>query len=111
MRGTNETGKTMTAATGFVLPEPEIAAICRRYQVRELCLFGSAARGDMRLESDIDLLVDFLPEARPGLLRLSALMREFSGLFGRRVDLAVKPALKPFVRASVLAESHVIYAA
>lgn len=59
MTDTTETGKTMTAATGFVLPEPEIAAICRRYQVRELCLFGSAARGDMRLNSDVDLLVDF----------------------------------------------------
>jgi uncharacterized protein len=94
-----------------VLPEPEIAAICRRYQVRELCVFGSAARGEMRPESDVDLLVDFLPEARPGLLGLSAMMREFSSLLGRRVDLAVKPALKPYVRASVLADSQVIYAA
>jgi len=101
----------MIDATGFVLPGPEIAAICRRYQVRELCVFGSAARGEMRPNSDIDLLVDFLPEARPGLLGLSAMMREFSGLLGRRVDLAVKPALKPLVRTSVLADSHVIYAA
>ena len=55
--------------------------------------------------------MDFLPEARPGLLGLSAMMREFSGLLGRRVDLAVKPALKPMVRTSVLAGSHVVYAA
>jgi predicted nucleotidyltransferase len=96
---------------GVVLPEPEIAAICRRYQVRELCVFGSAARGEMRPDSDVDLLVDFLPEARPGLLGLSAMMREFSGLLGRRVDLAVKPALKPLVRTAVLSDSHVIYAA
>jgi predicted nucleotidyltransferase len=68
--------------TGFVLPEPEIAAICRRYQVRELCVFGSAARGEMGPDSDIDLLVDFLPEARPGLLGLSAMMREFSACLG-----------------------------
>jgi predicted nucleotidyltransferase len=65
----------------------------------------------MRPDSDVDLLVDFLPEARPGLLGLSAMMREFSGLLGRRVDLAVKPAPKPFVRVGVLAESHVVYAA
>jgi len=101
----------MTDTTGLVLPELEIAAICRRYQVRELCVFGSAVRGEMRPDSDIDLLVDFLPEARPGLLGLSALMREFSGLLGRRVDLAVKPALKPNIRASVLADTHVVYAA
>jgi uncharacterized protein len=95
----------------FVLPKSEIASICRRYQVSELCIFGSAARGEMRPDSDIDLLVDFLPEARPGLLGLSAMMREFSGLLGRRVDLAVKPALKPVVRTSVLADAHVVYAA
>src|ERR1022692_4118803 len=94
---------------GIELPEAEIADICRRHQVRELSLFGSAARGEMRPDSDIDLLVDFLPEARPGLIGLAAMMREFSGLLGRRVDLAVKPALKPFVRASVLADCHVIY--
>ena len=64
---------TGTDTTGFVLPEPEIAAICRRSQVRELCVFGSAARGEMRPESDIDLLVDFLPEARPGLLGFPAI--------------------------------------
>ena len=95
----------------IAFPEAEIAALCTRYQVKELCLFGSAARGEMRPESDIDLLVDFLPEARPGLLGLSALMREFSRVLGRPVDLAVKPALMPLVRAGVLADARVLYAA
>ena len=36
----------MTIAPGVILPESEIAAICRRYQVKELALFGSAARGE-----------------------------------------------------------------
>jgi len=98
-------------ANAPLLPEIEIAAICRRYRVKELCIFGSAARGEMRPESDIDLLVDFLSEARPGLLGLSAMTREFSGLLGRSVDLAVKPALKPTVRESVLADSRILYAA
>jgi uncharacterized protein len=102
---------TLTNTKGLLLPEPEIAAICRRYQVRELCVFGSAARGELRPDSDIDLLVDFLSDARPGLLGLSAMMREFSGLLGRRVDLAVKPALKPTVRTSALADSRIVYAA
>ena len=96
---------------GIELPEAAIAEICRRYQVRELSLFGSAARGDMRSDSDIDLLVEFLPEARPGLLGVSAMMRELRALLGRRVDLAVKPALKPFIRPRVLAEARLIYAA
>jgi predicted nucleotidyltransferase len=93
----------------IAFPEAEIAALCSRYEVKELCVFGSAARGEMRPDSDIDLLVDFLPDARPGLLGLSALTREFSRLLDRPVDLAVKPALKPLVRAGVLADALVLY--
>ena len=101
----------MTIAPGVAWPEAEIAEICRRYQVKELALFGSAVRGELRPDSDLDLLVDFLPEARPGLLGLSALTRELSALLGRQVDLGVKPALKPRTRPGVLAEARVIYAA
>jgi len=101
----------MTIAAGVELPEAEIAEICRRHEVKELSLFGSAARGEMRPDSDFDFLVDFLPGARPGLLGVAAMMRELSALLGRRVDIAVKPALKPLVRAQVLAEARAVYAA
>ena len=94
----------MTLAIGVRLPEAGISEICRRYGVKELSVFGSAARGELRPDSDVDFLVDFLPEARPGLLGLSAMARELSGLVGRHVDLAVKPALKPLIRSEVLAE-------
>ena len=76
-----------------------------------IILFGSAASGLMTKDSDIDLLVDFLPDARPGLLGLSAMGRELSALLGRHVDLAVKPALKPLIRPGVRAEALRIYAA
>ena len=88
----------MTIAVGIELPEIEIVEICRRHEVRELSLFGSAARGEIRPDSDIDLLVDFLPGARPGLLGVLAMRRELTALLGRRVDLAVKPAKKPLIR-------------
>ena len=101
----------MTIAAGIELPEAAIADICRLHQVSELSLFGSAARGDMRPDSDFDFLVDFLPGARPGLLGVSAMIRELSSVLGRRVDLAVKPALKPMIRSGVLAEARLIYAA
>ena len=71
----------MTIAPGVVLPEAQIAEVCRRYHVKELSLFGSAARGELRPDSDVDLLVDFLPDARVGLLDLSALMRELAAAF------------------------------
>jgi predicted nucleotidyltransferase len=103
--------KLMTIAAGIELPEAKIADICRRHQVRELFLFGSAARGEMRPDSDIGLLVDFLPGARPGLLGISAMTRELTSRLGRRVDLAVKPALKPLIQPGVLAEARLIYAA
>jgi len=44
----------MTIAAGIDLPEAAIADICRRHQVKELSLFGSASRGEMRPDSDLD---------------------------------------------------------
>ncbi len=58
----------MTIAADIQVPDAAIAEICRRYGVRELSLFGSAARGEMGPDSDVDFLVDFLAVARPGLL-------------------------------------------
>jgi len=101
----------MTIGPDIVLPEAEIAEICRRHQVCELSLFGSAVRGEMRPDSDIDLLVDYSPGARPSLFDLIGMMNELSDLLGRKVDLGVKRALKPRYRDRILAEAQVIYAA
>lgn len=91
--------------------EVRLADICRRYQVRELAVFGSAARGAMRPDSDIDLLVEFLPEAEIGLLEHAGLMLDLAQLLGCRVDLVSKRGLKPFIRDSVLREARPVYAA
>ena len=101
----------MTTAPGIILPEAEIAEICRRHQVRELSLFGSAVRGEMRPDSDIDLLIDYFPSARPSLFDLIGITEELSNLLGRKVDLGVKRALKPRYKDNILAEAQVIYAA
>jgi predicted nucleotidyltransferase len=73
------------------------ADLCRRYQVRELSLFGSAARGEMRPDSDIDLLVEFLPEAEVDLVDHAGLMLDLARLLGRKVDLVSKNGLKPLI--------------
>ncbi len=52
-------GFHMTIAVGVEIPEAQITEICRRYRVRELAVFGSAVRGELRSDSDIDFLVDF----------------------------------------------------
>ena len=101
----------MTISPGITVSDAEVAAICQRYNVRELSVFGSVARGEHRPDSDVDLLVDFDPEARIGLLEVGALMQELSTLVGRRVDIAIKRALKPRIRSEVLADARILYAA
>ncbi len=88
-----------------------LADVCRRYAVKELSLFGSAARGEMRPESDIDIMVEFEPGARIGLIRFESLVEELESLAGRKVDLATRRGLKPWVRPGVLKDARVIYAA
>ena len=65
----------------------------------------------MRADSDIDLLVDFLPEARVGLLDVAGMMLKFSDLVGRKVNFAVKPGLKPRVREEIFSEARPLCAA
>jgi len=93
------------------LDERRLTELCRRYGVRELSVFGSAARGEARPNSDIDLLVEFLPEAEPGLLDHAGLMLDLAALLGREVDLVSKNALKPLIRDSVIQDSRRLYAA
>ena len=100
----------MTIAADVELPDAEVAEICRRYQVKELAVFGSAARGEMRPDSDLDLLVEFLPEAEVSLLQHFAAEREFSELLGRKVDLVSKRALREGLKEEVLSQARPIYA-
>jgi predicted nucleotidyltransferase len=94
----------------IAIPKGEIAVFCRRYKVRRLSLFGSALRDDFGPESDVDVLVDFEPEARVGFLTLSRMARELSELLGRPVDLVPRSGLKPSIREEVLRQEQVIYA-
>lgn len=86
--------------------EATLADLCRQYRVRELPVFGSAARGEMRPDSDIDLLVEFIPEAKVDLFDYAGLMLDLSKLIGRKVDLVSKKGLKPLIRASILKDAR-----
>lgn len=85
------------------LQSARIADICRRYHVRSLHLFGSAAVGQERADSDVDLLVDFVPGQAPSGFGLVDLQDELSRAFqGRPVDLAFPSVLdNPFRRAAI----------
>lgn len=91
--------------------EAKLGDLCQRYHVREVSAFGSAARGEMRADSDVDLLVEFIPGAGVDLFDYSGLMLELSQLIGRKVDLVSKKGLKPLIRASVLKEARLLFAA
>ena len=76
-----------------------------------MSVFGSAARGELRPDSDIDLLVVFEAEASVGFLRLAEVAEALAALLGRPVDLVPKNGLKPLLRPQVLAEARLLYAA
>lgn len=98
-------------AIAIPIPRSELAALCRRYRVRQLSLFGSVTREDFGPESDVDVLVEFQPDALVGFLTLSRLARELTEMLGRSVDLVPRKSLKPEIRDAVLREELVIYAA
>lgn len=91
------------------LPMDEIAALCRKYHVQELALFGSAVKDGLRAESDLDFLVLFDPDAGVGLLDFAALQRELAELLGLDIDLVSKRGLNPMIRDEVLASARVVY--
>jgi len=101
----------MEKALPLEIPVEPLADFCRRNEVQELALFGSAVTGAFGEKSDIDFLVTFQPEARVGFLTLARMQRELEGLLGRKVDLVPKGGLKPVIRDSVLASARVLYAA
>jgi uncharacterized protein len=76
---------------------------------------GSPSSGpccaDFRPDSDVDVLVVFESGKEPGFLRLSAMERELSDIFGRHVDLRTPEDLSRLFREEVVASSKVLYAA
>ncbi|MGH8618428.1 MAG: nucleotidyltransferase domain-containing protein [Burkholderiales bacterium] len=90
-----------------------LAALCRDYGVRKLSLFGSAARGELTPDSDVDVMVEFDPGSRTSLFDLPALQTALSGLFGgRRVDVTTPEILdNPYRRRAIEPELKTLYAA
>ena len=77
-----------------ILKGPRIEELCRRWKIVELAVFGSLLRDDFGPESDIDLLIDFSPEARIGLFDLSRLQQELEDLLERRVDVVTRSGIE-----------------
>lgn len=88
-----------------------LVALCDRHGIRRLSLFGSVLQGTDRPDSDVDLLVEFEPGRKPGLLGLATIELELSNLLGgRRVDLRTPEELSRHFREDVLRAAQVQFA-
>lgn len=93
--------------------QARLAAMCKKYGIAKLSLFGSASRNELTPESDVDLMVEFLPESRASLFDMPAMQDEFSAAFGgRRVDIATPEILSnPYRREMIVPDLKPIYEA
>ena len=91
-----------------------VRAVCEEHPVARLELFGSRAEGHGGTDSDVDLLVEFIPGSDPGLLDMGALQQALERKLGVHVDLlsrrAVERSRNPYRRRSILARPLSLYA-
>jgi uncharacterized protein len=89
-----------------------VADFCRRNGVRKLAIFGSVLTDRFSDASDIDVLVEFEPGERVGYLRMAAMERELSTMYGgRKVDLRTPKELSRYFRDEVVRTAVIQYAA
>ena len=91
------------------LPIEQITEFCQRNPIRKLSLFGSILRDDFKPESDVDMLVEFIPENRVTYFDLVGMETKLTDMVGRKVDLRTPNELSKYFRQKVLDSALVIY--
>lgn len=84
-----------------------LARMCQEHGISRLRVFGSAARGEERPDSDIDLIVDYT--GRKGFFELVDIEDKLAEFFGRDVDLITERGLSPHMKKAVLASATVLF--
>lgn len=79
------------------IPSDIRSKIIPHYHITTIWIFGSAVRDDFSDESDIDMVVEFEPDAPITLLTLASLQSELEKSFGRKVDLITRKAIDDFM--------------
>lgn len=97
------------------LPMNIIGEFCRKWEITQLSLFGSALRDDFTDRSDLDLLATFAPDAEWSLFDHVEMEQELGRLLGRRVDLITRDGLEQsrnwLLRKEILQSAQVVYEA
>lgn len=91
------------------LPLREIDDFCKQYPIRKLSLFGSILHEEFNEASDIDVLVEFVPNAGVTYFDLFDMQEALTTILGRQVDLLTPSALSPYFRDDVCNEALTIY--
>jgi len=83
----------------------ENRAVLKDHHVKAIYLFGSVVRSEDKPGSDVDILVEFQPEARVGLFGLARLQRRLSEILGRPVDLTTPDTLHKALKDRIIKEA------
>jgi predicted nucleotidyltransferase len=92
-------------------PKAKLTDFCKRNHIKRLSVFGSATRGELRLDSDIDILVEFEQDQTPGLFSIVRMEMELTETLGRKVDIRTAEDLSPYFRDEVVRNAEVQYQA
>jgi predicted nucleotidyltransferase len=96
-------------------PGEAIVSFCRRWHIAELAFFGSVLRTDFRPNSDIDVLISFLPGTQWTLLDHQQMEDELAAILGRPVDLVSRRGIErspnALRRQEILSTARTVYAA
>ena len=95
--------------TNITIPETTIEEFCRKHHIRKLSLFGSVLREDFRPDSDVDVLVEYEPEAIVTLLDMARQEIELGVLIGRKVALRTPEELSRYFRQQVIERAQSIH--
>ncbi|MBE9193235.1 nucleotidyltransferase domain-containing protein [Gloeocapsopsis crepidinum LEGE 06123] len=99
--------------TAIALPKAAIAQFCQRWKVEEFYLFGSVLRNDFRPDSDIDVMVQFAPDAHWGF-EIVEMKQELEAMFRRKVDFLTKKSIEQsenwIRRKEILGTARLVYA-
>jgi uncharacterized protein len=98
-------------AHGINLETDAVREFCRKWRIRELCVFGSILRDDFRPDSDIDFLVDFEEYAEWDFEARMEMEEELERIVRRPVDIATSSSLKWVIRERVTQSAKVVHAA